>query len=148
MVILLSGGRQAWLCTEQFFLQHGIQYIAIADNFDTEHDNIMAPFLSAMNKVYLWDSSRRAKDVLRSKRESGQYCVCPSYGYRKNRHRLAPDEATAPVVECIFRRASAGDSSRKIALDLNADGVIPPLKYRMLYRDEFSQEGVVRASDV
>ncbi|MCI9588075.1 MAG: DUF4368 domain-containing protein [Oscillospiraceae bacterium] len=143
--------REASYYAEQFFPEHGIQYIAIADNFDTEHDNIMAPFLFAMNEVYLRDGSRKVKDVLRSKRESGQYCACPPYGYRKdreNRHRLAPDEMTAPVVERIFRRAAAGDSSRKIALDLNADGIIPPLKYRVLYRDEFSEEGASRASDV
>ncbi|MDE7220518.1 MAG: recombinase family protein [Oscillospiraceae bacterium] len=143
--------REASYYAEQFFPEHGIQYIAIADNFDTERDNIMAPFLFAMNEVYLRDGSRKVRDVLKSKRESGQYCACPPYGYRKdreNKHRLAPDEATAPVVERIFRRAAAGDSSRKIALDLNADGVIPPLKYRVLYRDDFSEEGAARASDV
>ena len=142
--------REASYYAEQFFPERGIQYVAIADNFDTEHDNIMAPFLFAMNEVYLRDGSRKVKDVLRNKRESGQYCACPPYGYRKdreNRHRLAPDEATAPVVERIFRRAAAGDSSRKIALDLNADGVIPPLKYRVLYRDDFSEEGASHASD-
>lgn len=142
--------REASYYAEQFFPEHGIQYIAIADNFDTEHDNIMAPFLFAMNEVYLRDGSRKVKDVLKSKRESGQYCACPPYGYRKDRedkHRLAPDEMTAPVVERIFRRAAAGDSSRKIALDLNADGIIPPLKYRVLYRDEFSEEGAAHASD-
>ena len=143
--------REASYYAEQFFPEQGIQYIAIADNFDTTHDNIMAPFLFAMNEVYLRDGSRKVKDVLKSKRESGQYCACPPYGYRKdreNKQRLAPDEATAPVVERIFRRAAAGDSSRKIALDLNADGIIPPLKYRVLYRDEFSEEGAARASDV
>ena len=142
--------REASYYAEQFFPEHGIQFLAIADNFDTEHDNIMAPFLFAMNEVYLRDGSRKVKDVLRSKRESGQYCACSPYGYRKdreNRHRLTPDEATAPVVERIFQRAAAGDSSRKIALDLNADGVIPPLKYRVLYRDEFSEEGASHASD-
>ena len=139
--------REASYYAEQFFPEHGIQYIAIADNFDTAQDNIIAPFLFAMNEVYLRDGSRKVKDVLRNKRESGQYCACPPYGYRKdqeNRHRLAPDEMTAPVVERIFRRAAAGDSSRKIALDLNADGIIPPLKYRVLYRDEFSEEGAAR----
>ena len=143
--------REASYYAEQFFPEHGIQYIAIADNFDTEHDNIMAPFLFAMNEVYLRDGSRKVKDVLRSKRESGQYCACPPYGYRKdpeNKHHLAPDEMTAPVVERIFKCAAAGDSSRKIALDLNADGIIPPLKYRVLYRDEFSEEGAARASDL
>ena len=143
--------RESSYYAEQFFPEHGIHYIAIGDNFDTERENIMAPFLFAMNEVYLRDGSRKVKDVLRSKRESGQYCACPPYGYRKDRedkHRLAPDEQTAPVVQRIFEQAARGDSSRKIALDLNADGVIPPLKYRVLYRDEFSQEGAARASDV
>ena len=143
--------REASYYAEQFFPEHSIHYIAIGDNFDTERENIMAPFLFAMNEVYLRDGSRKVKDVLRSKRESGQYCACPPYGYRKDRedkHRLAPDEQTAPVVQRIFERAAKGDSSRKIALDLNSDGVIPPLKYRVLYRDEFSREGAARASDV
>ena len=61
---------------------------------------------------------------------------------------MAPDEMTAPVVLRIFEQAAKGDSSRKIALDLNEDGVIPPLKYRVLYRDEFSEEGATRASDL
>lgn len=77
--------REASYYAEQFFPEHGIQYIAIADNFDTEHDNIMAPFLFAMNEVYLRDGSRKVKDVLRNKRENGQYCACPPYGYRKDR---------------------------------------------------------------
>ena len=143
--------REASYYAEQFFPEHGIHYIAIGDNFDTERENVMAPFLFAMNEVYLRDGSRKVKDVLRSKRESGQYCACPPYGYRKDRedrHRLAPDEQTAPVVQRIFERAARGDSSRKIALDLNTDGIIPPLKYRVLYRDEFSQEGAARASDL
>ncbi|WP_279285689.1 recombinase family protein [Colidextribacter sp. OB.20] len=37
--------REASYYNEQFFPEHGIQYIAIADNFDTEHDNIIALFL-------------------------------------------------------------------------------------------------------
>lgn len=143
--------REASYYAEQFFPEHGIHYIAISDNFDTDRENIMAPFLFAMNEVYLRDGSRKVKDVLRSKRENGQYCACPPYGYRKDtqdKHRLAPDEMTAPVVLRIFEQAAKGDSSRRIALDLNEDGVIPPLKYRVLYRDEFSEEGAARASDL
>lgn len=143
--------REASYYAEQFFPEHGIRYIAISDNFDTERENIMAPFLFAMNEVYLRDGSRKVKDVLRSKRENGQYCACPPYGYRKDsrdKHRLSPDEMTAPVVLRIFQQAAKGDSSRKIALDLNKDGIIPPLKYRVLYRDEFSEEGAARASDL
>lgn len=143
--------REASYYAEQFFPEHGIHYIAISDNFDTERENIMAPFLFAMNEVYLRDGSRKVKDVLRSKRENGQYCACPPYGYRKDsqdKHRLAPNEVTAPVVRRIFEQAAGGDSSRQIALDLNADGIIPPLKYRVLYRDDFSEKGAARASDL
>ena len=143
--------REASYYAEQFFPEHGIRYIAIADNFDTEHDNIMAPFQFAMNEVYLRDGSRKVKDVLRNKRESGQYCACPPYGYRKskeNKNLLTPDEQTAPVVKRIFERAAAGDSTRKIAMDLSASGIIPPLKYRVLYRDDFTDEGAAHASDL
>ena len=142
--------REASYYSEHFFPEHGIHYIAIADNFDSEIENIMAPFQFAMNEVYLRDGSRKVKDVLRSKRADGQYCACPPYGYKKNpsdKARLVPDENTAPVVQRIFERAAAGDSSRQIAMDLNSDGVIPPLKYRVLYRDEFSEKGAARASD-
>lgn len=142
--------RESSYYAEQFFPENGIRYIAIADNFDTEHDNMMAPFQFAMNEVYLRDSSRKVKTVLRNKRENGLYCACPPYGYRKengNKNMLVPDEMTAPIVRRIFERAASGDSSRKIALDLNEDGIIPPLKYRVLYRDAFSEEGAARASD-
>lgn len=136
---------------EQYYPEHGIRYIAIADNFDTEHENIMAPFQFAMNEVYLRDGSRKVKDVLRTKREQGQYCACPPYGYKKekgNKNHLVPDEVTAPVVQRIFRQAANGDSSRRIALNLNQDGIIPPLKYRVLYRDDFSEVGASRMSDI
>lgn len=143
--------RESSYYAEQFFPEHGIRYLTIADNFDTAQENIMAPFQFAMNEVYLRDGSRKVKEVLRNKRENGQYCACPPYGYRKNptdKNRLFPDEQTAPIVQRIFERAAAGDSSRKIALDLNADGVIPPLKYRVLFRDAFRPEGAARASDL
>ena len=143
--------REASYYAEQFFPEHSIRYIAIADNFDTNHENIMAPFHFAMNEVYLRDGSRKVKDVLRNKREDGKYCACPPYGYKKadkNNNLLVPDEMTAPVVQRIFQQAAKGDSSRKIALDLNDDGVIPPLKYRVLFRDDFSAEGAARASDL
>ena len=143
--------RESSYFAEQFFPEHGVRYIAIADNFDSEDDNVMAPFQFAMNEVYLRDGSRKVKDVLRTKRQDGLYCACPPYGYKKahrNKNKLVPDEVTAPVVQRIFNAAANGDSSRKIAQDLNNDGVIPPLKYRVLYRDEFSEEGAARASDL
>lgn len=143
--------RESSYYAEEYFPENGIHYFTISDNFDTEQDNIMAPFQFAMNEVYLRDGSRKVKDVLKHKRAQGKYCACPPYGYKKekgDKNHLVPDEETAPVVQRIFSRAVAGDSSRKIALDLNNDGIIPPLKYRVLFRDEFSEAGAARASDL
>ena len=142
--------REASYYAEQFFPEHGIRYIAINDNFDSNNDNIMAPFHFAMNEVYLRDGSKKVKEVLKNKRENGLYCACPPYGYKKderNKNLLVPDENTAPVVQRIFRQAANGNSTRQIAMDLNDDKVIPPLKYRVLYRDTFNEKGASRATD-
>lgn len=143
--------REASYYAEEYFPEHGIHFFTISDGFDTEQENVFAPFQFAMNEVYLRDGSRKVKNVLKNKRESGQYCACPPYGYKKNPenvHQLIPDEMTAPIVQRIFAAAASGDSSRKIAMDLNADGIIPPLKYRVLYRDNFGDEGASHASDL
>jgi site-specific DNA recombinase len=143
--------REASYYAEQYFPERGIRYLTVADNFDTEQENIMAPFQFAMNEVYLRDGSRKVKEVLKAKREKGLYCACAPYGYVKdprNKNRLVPDEVTAPVVQRIFDAAARGDSSRKIALDLNDEGVIPPLKYKVLYQGNFSEDGAARASDL
>lgn len=142
--------REASYYAEQFFPEHGIRYIAINDNFDSEVDNVMAPFQFAMNEVYLRDGSKKVKEVLKNKRENGLYCACPPYGYKKDskdKNLLVPDENTAPIVQRIFQQAANGDSTRKIAIDLNDDNIIPPLKYRVLYRDNFNERGASRASD-
>lgn len=142
--------RESSYYAEQFFPEHGIHYIAISDNFDSTKDNVMAPFYFAMNDVYLRNSSKKVKEVLKNKRENGLYCACPPYGYKKddrNKNLLVPDENTAPIVQRIFRQAANGDSTRKIAIDLNDDNIIPPLKYRVLYRDTFNERGASRASD-
>lgn len=142
--------REASYYAEQFFPERGIRFLTVSDNFDTERDNVLAPFQFAMNEVYLRDGSRKVKDVLRNKRENGEYCACPPYGYRRDeqdRTRLTPDEMTAPVVQRIFARAAKGDSTRQIALDLTADGILPPLKYRILYTGNFKEGSAAKVSD-
>lgn len=143
--------REASYYAEQHFPEHGIRYLTVADNFDTEQENVMAPFQFAMNEVYLRDGSRKVKEVLKAKREKGLYCACAPYGYVKdprNKNRLVPDEETAPIIRRIFEAAANGDSSRKIAMELNRDGIMPPLKYKVLYKGNFSEDGAARASDL
>ena len=135
---------------EQFFPENGIRYIAIDDHYDSLVDNKLVSFQLAMNDFYLRDGSAKVKSVLKSKREQGQYAACPPYGYKKDpqdNNKLVPDENTAPIVKRIFDEAASGKSSHQIADGLNRDGIIPPLKYRVLHRDKFSAEGALRMSD-
>ena len=133
---------------ETYFAEKGIEYVTVTDPFDPS--GTLNPVIFAFNEVYLRDASKKVKTVLANKRERGEYCACPPYGYRKNpddRTRLIPDEQTAPVVQRIFRRAAAGDSSRTIAMELTHDGILPPLKYRALYRDSFSAGSAAKIAD-
>lgn len=135
---------------ERFFPENGIRYIAPQDNFDSTGDNMMAPFQFAMNDVYLRDTSRKVRAVLDNKRRNGKYAACPPYGYKKARNttdQLVPDENTAPVVQRIFALAAAGESTRSIAARLTMEGVMPPLKYRVECRDEFTERGAAHVSD-
>lgn len=142
--------REASYFAEQFFPEHGIRYLTIADNFDNSKDNIMAPFQFAMNEVYLRDCSKKVRDALKTKRENGQYCACAPYGYMKDptdRRHLIPDPETSDIVTRIFQMGASGMSCEKISQALNQDGVMPPLKFRVLYRGDFGDEGAARASD-
>lgn len=142
--------RESSYYAEQFFPEHQIHYIAIADNFDSELENVMAPFQFAMNEVYLRDSSRKVRDVFKMKRSKGEYCACAPFGYKKDpkdKNHLIPDEETAPIVTSIFQRSAAGKSCITIAQELSNEGVVTPLKYRALYRDNFTDTGAARATD-
>ena len=142
--------RESSYYAEQFFPEHQIHYIAIADNFDSELENVMAPFQFAMNEVYLRDSSRKVRDVFKMKRSKGEYCACAPFGYKKDpkdKNHLIPDEETAPIVTSIFQRSAAGKSCITIAQELSNEGVVTPLKYRALYRDNFTDAGAARATD-
>lgn len=142
--------RESSYYAEQFFPENGIRYMTIADNFDNSRDNVMAPFQFAMNEVYLRDCSKKVRDALRTKRENGQYCTCAPYGYMKDptdKNHLIPDPNVADVVTRIFRMSAGGMSCEKIAEALDRDGILPPLKYKVLYRAEFGEDGAARASD-
>lgn len=119
---------------ERYFPEHNIHYLAIDDSFDSEKENMLAPFQFAMNDMYLRDVSKKVKNALHVMMDHGEYCFMAPYGYRKENsdlHHLVPDEATAPVVQDIFSMAAHGESVFSIASKLNARGIDPPLKYRV-----------------
>lgn len=135
---------------ERYFPENGIVYQTADGNYNSLEENPYAPFVFAMNDVYIRDASRKVRAVLSYKRERGQYCACPPFGYKKaptNHNLLVPDEVTAPIVKQIFQYAVDGMSTGAIAELLTKTGVITPLKYRVLYRDEFGEKGASRATD-
>ncbi len=126
---------------ERYFPEHNIHYLAIDDSFDSEKDNLLAPFQFAMNDMYIRDISKKVKNSLHMLMDHGEYCFMAPYGYRKDPediHRLIPDSKTAPVVASIFEMASRGCSANTIARALTAKGIDPPLKYRV---EEFEKPG-------
>ena len=123
---------------ERYFPERGIHYLAIDDSFDSEKENMLAPFQFAMNDMYIRDVSKKVKNALHVMMDHGEYCFGAPYGYKKDpndMHHLVPDEKTAPVVTDIFSMASAGESAVAIAKQLTAKGVLPPLQYRVDYRE-------------
>jgi len=112
--------REASYYAEQFFPEHGIHYIAISDNFDSERENIMAPFLFAMNEVYLLDGSRKVKDVLRSKREKIEARIGT---IDKIVTKLYPDNAAGDLDDDRLRRMVADLEKESAGLQAALDSL-------------------------
>ena len=58
---------QTGFCTEVFFRQHSVHFVAIANGVDSDdqNSNEFAPFLNIMNEWYLRDLSRKQKTAIR-----------------------------------------------------------------------------------
>jgi len=65
---------------EQYFVEHKIRYITANGEFDSNKTDVMTPFRLAINEVYLRDTSNKVRNVLKNKREQGEYCACPPFG--------------------------------------------------------------------
>lgn len=136
--------------SEKYFPENGIQYITINDNYNSDNPSPFSSLQFAINDYYIKEASSKITQVLKHKRQTGEYCACPPFGYKKNpeiKGKIIPDPVTAPIVQKIFSLASDGKSSRAIAEILTVEGVITPLKYRVMYRDTFTEKGAARATD-
>jgi DNA invertase Pin-like site-specific DNA recombinase len=105
---------------EEFFPKHGVRYLAIHDNVDTEAESAfdMTPFRAVMNQMYSADVSKKVHAAYLTKAQNGQFtgCLAP-FGYRKspdNHNRLIPDEDTAWIVKKIYEYAKDGRGANYI----------------------------------
>ena len=126
---------QTGFYTEVMFRQHGVHFIAIANNVDSndQTSNEFIPFLNIMNEWYLRDLSRKQKAAIRVKGESGKRTTNSAiYGYKKDpddKHRWIIDEEAAAVVRRIFRLTVEGYGPYEIARMLFEDKIEAPAVY-------------------
>ena len=132
---------------EEYFPEHNVIYIAVADNFSSDQNNSFSPFLFAFNDFYLRDTSRKIRNVLSSKREKGEYCCCAPFGYMKDpmdKTKLIPNPETAGIVQRIFHLAEEGKGSHTIADILTKEGVVTPSIYKL--NGDYNSKAAARAN--
>lgn len=133
---------------ERIFPFLDVRFVAITDSFDTltaerSGDGYIIPLKNILNSLYSKDISRKVSSALTTKRENGEFIgTWAAYGYRKcagDKHRIEPDEETAPIVRDIFQWRLSGMSVGKIARKLNEAGIPSPSRYHYLKGDAKSE---------
>lgn len=135
---------------ERIFPFLGVRFIAINDNYDSEHrnvesDELIIPFKNLINEAYCRDTSVKIRSQLEIKRKRGDFIGSFAvFGYQRDtedRHRLVVDDFAADVVRDIFKWKLEGISAGDIAVRLNKAGIPTPMAYKqkqgMRYKTSF-----------
>ena len=126
---------QTGFYTEVFFRQHGVHFIAVANNVDSDDQSTseFAPFLNIMNEWYLRDCSRKQLTAYQVRGKAGIPTTNdPIYGYKKDpedKHHWLIDEEAAEVVRKIFQLAVNGNGPTEIAKILRDSKIERPGSY-------------------
>ena len=117
---------------------HGVRFIAVNDQFDSEDsensgNHLIVPLKNMINEAYAADISKKVRAQQNQAMRDGEFVGArPPYGYRKdpdNCHRLLVNEDTAPIVRQIFQWTVEGVPLNVIVKRLNEDGVMTPGYY-------------------
>ena len=123
---------------EKYFPIHGVRFIAVNDQYDSEDsensaNHLIVPLKNMINEAYAADISKKVRVQQNQAMKDGAFIGArPPYGYRKaldNCHHLLVNEDTAPAVRQIFQWAADGVSLNEIVKRLNEGGVITPGYY-------------------
>ena len=103
----------------------GVSVVYCKEDFgDNAAGRLALRMMMSINEFY---SDNLAEDVKRGMRDGAQKCKVVGaipFGYKKGADdRFEIDEATAPIVQEIFKRILNGDTYIDIARDLNARGI-------------------------
>ncbi len=121
--------------TEVMFREHGVHFIAIANNIDSDDQSSseFAPFINIMSEWYLRDCSRKVKTAYQTKGRAGKPTTNHAiYGYVKDpedKDHWLIDEEAATVVRRIYQLAIAGNGPHAITKILRRDKVECPSYY-------------------
>ena len=123
---------------EKYFPLHGVRFIAVNDQFDSEDsqnsgNHLIVPLKNMINEAYAADISKKVRAQQNQTMRDGQFVGArPPYGYKKapdNCHRLLVNEDTAPTVRQIFQWAVDGVPLNEIVKRLNEGGTMTPGYY-------------------
>ena len=122
------------LYTEEYFLEHGVRYIAVNDNVDTmKDDNDIAPFKNILNEMYAKDISRKIRSARAVSARQGKFLGSkPPFGYIRcptDKHKLIIDEKPAQIISRMFDMFASGDSGRHISDVFNNEGILSSRAY-------------------
>ena len=121
------------------FAKHGVRYIAINDNFDTQNQNSVDYDFGGIrmwfNEYFARDTSRKIRAVQKAKGERGEHLsgLVP-YGYLKDPNdpkKWIVDEDAAKVVKHIFDLCMEGRGPLQIANKLREEKVLTITAYQM-----------------
>lgn len=124
---------------ERIFPFLGVRFIAINDNYDSEHrnvesDELIIPFKNLINEAYCRDTSIKIRSQLEIKRKRGDFIGSFAvFGYQRDpedRHHLVVDDFAADVVRDMFKWKLDGISAGDIADRLNTIGIPTPMDYK------------------
>jgi len=120
--------------TDEYFAENNVRYIAINDGVDTMgNNNDFAAFHNVINEYYPRDISRKVRQVKKSNAAKGLFMGSRApYGYKKSpidKHNLIIDEDVVHIVRRIFQNVVNGENGRRIAEQLNNEGVLSPVAY-------------------
>ena len=124
---------------QKVFVQKGVRFIAINDNYDSltadgSTTHLIMPIKALTNDNFSRDISMKVRASFSIKRERGDYIASHApYGYKKdpeNVNHLIIDEPAAKIVRKIFAWKIEGMSSNEIARKLTEAGVLSPSDYR------------------
>lgn len=123
---------------EHIFPFLGIRFLSVNDRYDSEAHRgrtigMDVAFRNLVYDYYSKDLSKKVKSAMEVRQRACAYVNQAPFGYKVlpgQKHHLAIDERTAPVVRRIYAEVIGGKSCTAVAKELNAEGVPTPAEVK------------------